>query len=64
LILKNFSLIQSNNKWHPFDTTWGIFTGKLHCGYVFRMYDNKDLVYDNNSNIILDKNEIIGKIIN
>ena len=60
-----FSLIQLNdNKWHPFDTTWGIFTGKLHCGYVFRMYDNKDLVYDNNSNIILDKNEIIGKIIN
>ena len=63
--LHTFSLIKLNdNKWHPFDTTWGIFTGKLHVGYVFRMFDNRDLEYELNKNVILDKNEINGKVIN
>jgi hypothetical protein len=63
--LHTFSLIKLNdNKWHPFDTTWGIFTGKLHVGYVFRTFDNRDLEYEFNNNVILDKNEMNGKVIN
>ena len=63
--LHAFSLIKlDDNKWHPFDVTSGIFTGKLHAGYVFRMFDNKDLVMDNKNKISLDKNEINGKVIN
>ena len=63
--LHAFSLIKlDDNKWHPFDVTSGIFTGKLHVGYVFRMFDNRDLVIENKNNIVLDKNEISGKVIN
>ena len=63
--LHAFSLIKlDDNKWHPFDVTSGILTGKLHVGYVFRMFDNRDLVMENKNNIILDKNEINGKVIN
>ena len=59
-----FSLINlQDNKWHPFDVTYGIFTGKLHVGYVFRMFDNKDVKIENN-NIILDQNEMKGVVIN
>ena len=59
-----FSLIKlDDNKWHPFDSTFGIFTGKLHVGYVFKAFDNRDLVVEN-KNIIFDKNEMNGKIIN
>ena len=59
-----FSLINlQDNKWHPFDVTYGIFTGKLHVGYVFRMFDSKDVKIENN-NIILDKNEMNGVVIN
>ena len=62
--LHDFSLIQlEDKKWHPFDTTYGIFTGKLHVGYVFRMFDKKELSYDNKNNVVLDKNEMIGKFI-
>ncbi len=62
--LHSFSLIKlEDDKWHPFDTALGVFIGKLHTGYVFRMLDNKDLIFDNNKNIILDKNEIHGKVI-
>ena len=62
--LHSFSLIKlEDDKWHPFDTALGVFIGKLHTGYVFRMLDNKDLIFDNNKTIILDKNEIHGKVI-
>ena len=40
--LHAYSLIKINNKWYPFDSTWGIFTGKLHLGHVFRNYDIKN----------------------
>ena len=41
-----------------------LFKYQLHVGYVFRMFDNRDLVMENKNNIILDKNEINGKVIN
>ena len=63
--LHAFSLIKlDDDKWHPFDATWGIFTGKLHVGYVFRMFDNRDLEFQYKNNLVFDKNEINGKVIN
>ena len=63
--LHAFSLIKlDDDKWHPFDATWGIFTGKLHVGYVFRMFDNRELEFQYKNNLVFDKNEINGKVIN
>ena len=33
-----WSLIRINEKWFPFDATWGIFTGKLPVCHVFKQY--------------------------
>ena len=33
-----WSLIKINNKWYPFDSTWGIITGKLPVGHIFCDY--------------------------
>ena len=33
-----WSLVKINNKWYPFDSTWGILTGKLPVGHVFRNF--------------------------
>ena len=38
--LHAWSLVKINNKWYPFDSTWGILTGKLPVGHVFRNYGN------------------------
>ena len=61
--LHAYSLIKlNNNKWFPFDSTWGIFTGKIHVGHVFRMFGNKNfswLCYDD----LTHKKEINGKFI-
>ena len=63
--LHAFSLIKlDDDKWHPFDATWGIFTGKLHVGYVFRMFDNRELEFQYKNNLVFDINEINGNVIN
>ena len=33
-----WSLIKVNDKWLPFDATWGIFSGKLPVSHVFESY--------------------------
>jgi len=38
--LHAWSLVKINNKWYPFDSTWGILTGKLPVGHVFRNFGN------------------------
>ena len=30
-----WSLIKINNKWYPFDSTWGIISGKLPATHIF-----------------------------
>ena len=35
-----WSLIKVNDKWLPFDTTWGIFSGKLPVTHFFECYFN------------------------
>ena len=39
-----WSLIQIEGKWLPFDSTWGIFSGKLPVSHVFRGFDSKGIV--------------------
>ena len=34
----SWSLIEINKKWYPFDSTWGIFSGKLPITHIFRNY--------------------------
>ena len=33
-----WSIIKINNKWYPFDSTWGIISGKLPICHIFRKY--------------------------
>ena len=36
--LHAWSLIKLDDKWYPFDSTWGIVTGKLHLGHIFAYF--------------------------
>ena len=36
-----WSLIKVNNKWYPFDSTWGIVSGKLPITHIFSCFFNK-----------------------
>jgi len=36
-----WSIIKINNKWYPFDSTWGIISGKLPISHIFSNYFNK-----------------------
>ena len=37
-----WSLIKVNNKWYPFDSTWGIVSGKLPITHIFSCFFNKE----------------------
>ena len=40
-----WSLIKINNKWYPFDSTWGIVSGKLPISHIFEYcFINKSLL--------------------
>ena len=59
-----YSLIKlENGKWYPFDATWGIFTGKLHVGHIFRMLGHKSWKLRGYDSIINHKYECEGKLI-
>ena len=36
-----WSLIKINNRWYPFDSTWGIVSGKLPITHIFGCFSNK-----------------------
>ena len=62
--LHAFSLIKlKDNKWYPFDSTWGVFTGKLHVGHVFRMIGNKTFNWRSLNYMKSYEKEVIGKLI-
>ena len=62
--LHAFSLIQlDNNQWFPFDATWGILTGKLLVGHVFRMFGNSTYNWDTYLSINSHSKTINGKFI-
>ena len=59
-----YSLIKlGNNKWYPFDATWGIFTGKLHVGHIFRMLGHRGWKLKGYDTISNYKYECEGKLI-
>ena len=37
-----WSIININNKWFPFDSTWGIISGKLPVSHIFGNYFPKN----------------------
>ena len=49
----SWSLVRINNKWLPFDVTWGIFSGKLPISHVFQNYFQK-------TNFIITKDKFIN----
>ena len=62
--LHAYSLIKlENNKWYPFDSTWGILTVKIHVGHIFRMFGNKMISKSYSDNIINHSLEVNGKYI-
>ena len=49
-ISHSWSLIEINKKWYPFDSTWGIVSGKLPITHIFRNYSSYskgNLSFDN-----------------
>ena len=49
----SWSLVRINNKWLPFDATWGIFSGKLPVSHIFQNYFQK-------TNFIITKDKLIN----
>ena len=56
-----WSLIKlSDNKWYPFDATWGIFTGKLPVSHIFSCFDGKHIKTHGHDHVTIDKHELEG----
>ena len=55
-----WSLIKINNKWYPFDSTWGILTGKLPVGHVFSGFFNGLINYQGTDTVNFKGYEING----
>ena len=59
-----WSLIKlKDNKWYPFDATWGIFSGKLPVGHIFSCFAGKSLLTKGHDDITIDKQELEGTFI-
>ena len=59
-----WSLIKINNKWYPFDSTWGIVSGKLPVGHVFNFFFSKGYHIRGNDYVRFDKTKVNGTFIN
>ena len=46
-----WSLIKIKEKWYPFDTTWGIFSGKLPVSHIFISFFNEGYDWESSDNI-------------
>ena len=60
-ILHAWSLVKINNKWYPFDSTWGILTGKLPVGHVFRNFGITMELFDKYNGFV-DYGETISEV--
>ena len=59
-----WSIIKLNdNKWYPFDATWGIFTGKLPVGHIFSCFAGKHLKTYGQDSVTIGKHELEGAFI-
>ena len=58
-----WSLIKINNKWYPFDSTWGILTGKLPVGHIFSSFFKGSIHYQGTDSVNFKGYEINGTFI-
>ena len=58
-----WSLVKVNNKWLPFDATWGIFSGKLPVCHVFESYFSKKIRTTSYDHIKIIESKIKGNFI-
>ena len=59
-----WSLIRLDNyKWYPFDSTWGILTGKLPVGHIFGTFFSKASQIIGYDSARFDELEMEGKFI-
>ena len=58
-----WSLIKLNGKWYPFDSTWGIVSGKLPVGHIFGFFFNKGYNARGVDSIKLEIGDVIGTLI-
>lgn len=56
-----WSLIKlSDNKWYPFDATWGIFSGKLPVSHIFSCFAGKNIKTHGHDQVTIDNHELEG----
>jgi transglutaminase/protease-like cytokinesis protein 3 len=59
-----WSLVKINNKWIPFDSTWGIWSGNLPTCHIYSNYFNKDtFLYSGRNDYVQTDYRINGKYI-
>jgi hypothetical protein len=55
-----WSLVKINNKWIPFDSTWGIWSGNLPNCHIFSNFFNKDSILYTGGNDYVQTDYIIN----
>ena len=58
-----WSLIKVNGNWIPFDSTWGIFSGKLPLCHVFGHFNNNGTHFTSSDSLRISHSNIEGKFI-
>ena len=56
-----WSLIKLDDKWYPFDSTWGIFSGKLPVSHIFGVFYDKIREADGTDLVNIGDELISGK---
>ena len=59
-----WSLVKVDNKWLPFDATWGIFSGKLPVCHIFQSYFSRSVQTSSVDHIKIIKGKTYGNFIN
>ena len=58
-----WSLVKVNNKWLPFDSTWGIFSGKLPVCHIFSSFFSNTKKTSSHDNIKIIESKIKGNFL-
>ena len=59
----SWSLVKIIDKWFPFDSTWGIFSGKLPACHIFEDYFLKSNIQTTKDNLDKKEDEVFGQFI-
>ena len=58
-----WSLVKIDGKWLPFDSTWGIFSGKLPVTHIFKQFDCKGIMSKGFDQVKIGKIKIKGNFL-